>query len=215
MREAPGVHEVQRVMAPFIPKYEHKVPAYQHQMLVDLSKVWRGPHAKMLDVGGGTGIIAELVKRLFDVSEIYSVDVEDRYFPGLSYNRQVYSGDKLPFDDGYFDAAMINNVMHHVPPVVRPVLMKEIERTVRGPIYIKDHLQAGLIDKLQLTILDAIGNIPYGGQVSASYLSRSDWHTLAAQAGRTITEEATSDYRSGLSGALFPNKLEITYRLDP
>ena len=106
--------------------------------------------------------------------------------------------------------------MHHVPIAVRADLMREIRRVVAGPLYIKDHESCGRLDDLRLTAMDAIGNIPFGGMVSADYLTRAEWEQLAAESGYRITARAApARYRSGLYAMAFPNRLEVTMRFDP
>ena len=84
--------------------------------------------------------------------------------------------------------------------------------TGAGHLYIKDHEARGWLDRLRLTILDALGNTPFGGQVRASYPARAEWDELAAASGYRIERRLSGDYRDGLFGALFPNRLEITMR---
>lgn len=207
--------DVAQVLGRHTDHYRRRPPVYQAAMLADLAAVWRGPHESILDIGGGTGVMAEAIQALLPVGRVVAIDVVDRYFPTLTVETRVYDGVTLPFADSSFDAATINNVMHHVPQAVRSGLMREIARVVRGSIYIKDHLATGRLDDLRLTVLDAIGNIPFGGQIDADYLGAEEWANLARAAHRRIGETRQSTYREGLMAALFPNRLEVTYRLDP
>jgi hypothetical protein len=93
--------------------------------------------------------------------------------------------------------------------------MREVRRVVDGPLYIKDHVAASRLDHGRLTVLDAIGNIPFGGQIDADYLSRPEWDELARGAGYRIAAQAGGAYRSGIMAWLFPNSLEITMRFEP
>lgn len=194
--------------------YSKRLPVYQAEMLNSLLGVWHDHHARVLDIGGGTGIIAEAVQKFLPTDEVVSVDVVDRYFPTLSIERQVYDGSHLPFPDNAFEAATINNVMHHIPREVRPALMREIRRVVSGPVYVKDHVACTWLDHKKLTVLDAIGNIPFKGQIEAWYLSEEDWSELATQGGYRISERSSGNYRSGLMALLFPNRLEQTMRFE-
>jgi SAM-dependent methyltransferase len=121
----------------------------------------------------------------------------------------------LPFGDRAFDAATLNNVIHHVPVASRASLLREIRRVVDGPVYIKDHVTEGLMDNLRLVAMDAIGNIPFGGMVWARYLGRADWVQLATDSGYVIAAQiASARYRDGIYSMLFPNRLEVTLRLE-
>lgn len=196
--------------------YRKKRPSYQVLMLESLGQVWLGHHDRLLDVGGGTGVIAETISELFPVDEVVAVDVVDRFCPTLRVKTQKYDGAVLPFEKASFDAATLNNVMHHVPVDARVGLLREMRRVVDGPIYIKDHETGGALDDLRLSTLDAIGNIPFGGMVWARYLSPKEWKQLASDSGYRIAARAEPiRYRSKAFALLFPNRLEATMRFEP
>jgi SAM-dependent methyltransferase len=195
--------------------YRNRPPVYQTVMLADLAAIWQGHHANLLDIGGGTGVMAEAMQALLPVDRVTAIDVVERYFPNLSVETRVYGGSVLPFADASFAAATINNVMHHVDPAYRIALMREVRRVVAGPVYIKDHVARSWLDHARLAVLDAIGNIPFGGQVQARYLSLGDWDELARQSGYRIAAIRSGGYRTGMMARAFPNRLEAAFRLDP
>lgn len=209
-----SLERVSEVLSAHAQLYRRRPPVYQTVMLADLAEVWQGRHDRVLDVGGGTGVIAEAIQKLLPAQQVVAVDVVDRYFPALSVETRVYDGTTLPFDDRSFDAATINNVLHHVPRTVRPALMTEIARVVSGPIYIKDHVASSRLDRWRLTALDAIGNIPFGGQVDAEYLTMPEWERLADAIGARIGAVRRGIYRQAPMAWLFPNRLEATFRFD-
>jgi SAM-dependent methyltransferase len=211
---AMSLERVSEVLSNHAPLYRRRAPVYQTVMLADLAEVWQGPHDRVLDVGGGTGVIAEAIQMLLPVREVVAVDVVDRYFPSLSVETRVYDGCTLPFADRSFDGATINNVLHHVPREARPALMSEIARVVSGPIYIKDHVATSRLDHWRLATLDAIGNIPFGGQVHAEYLTMPEWNCLAEAMKAQIGAVCRGAYRHGPMAWLFPNRLEATFRFD-
>lgn len=207
---------LQGILAAHLPLYRRKLPVYQTVMLNTLSEIWVAHHDSLLDVGGGTGVIAQAISELFPVRRVEVVDLVDRFCPALSVPTRRYDGRTLPFADATFDAATLNNVLHHVPIAQRTALLREIRRVVTGPLYIKDHELRGTQDHLRLTLLDAIGNIPFGGMVWARYLDHKEWGELAHASGYRIAARATpGNYRSGLHRALFPNRLEVTMRFEP
>lgn len=209
------VEAVAELFARHVRLYTVKPPTYQTELLASLAEVWVGHHRNVLDVGGGTGLMAEAIATFLPVGNVTAVDVVDRFLPGLSVSAQAYDGRTLPFADGVFDAATINNVIHHVPKGERLALLKEIRRVVAGPLYIKDHLTNGAVDDIRLATLDIIGNVPFGGMTQARYLPRAEWEQLAAAAGYVISAERSGRYRRGVQAAVFPNRLEVTFRLDP
>ena len=207
---------VQPLIARHIPLYRTKAPTYHTELLRAFQTLWDRAHARVLDVGGGTGIIAQAMKDLFGIRHVTSVDVEDRFLKSLDIETRVFDGAKLPFADASFDCVTFSNVLHHVPPAVRPGLMRECARVAgTGPIYIKDHLAASRLDHARLLVLDAMGNVPFGGMVQASYLTTSDWQAIASAAGARIERQIGGDYRSGAFELLCPNRLEVTMRLVP
>jgi SAM-dependent methyltransferase len=195
--------------------YRSKTPHYQAVMLNSLMQIWAGHHRRVLDVGGGTGVIAQAIAEFLPVSDVVSVDLVDRFCTTLSVQTQQYDGRTLPFASGDFDAATLNNVLHHVPTAARADLLREIRRTTRGPLYIKDHERRGVLDHWRLTVLDAIGNIPFGGMLWAHYLTRCEWENLAHETGYRIAERVSGGYRAAPYAWLFPDRLEITMRFDP
>lgn len=205
---------VQALIGRHIPLYRSHAPTYHAVLLQSLFALWDPAHARILDVGGGTGIIAQAMKDLFGVAHVTSVDVEDRFLKTLDIETRVYDGVVLPFADASFDCVTFSNVLHHVPPAARDGLMRECARVAGdGPIYIKDHVARSRLDHARLFILDAIGNVPFGGMVKASYLSDGDWERLAANCGYRIDQRIAGVYRQGLFAKGFPSRLEVTMRL--
>ena len=204
---------VQPLIARHLPLYRTKLPTYQTELLRAFETLWDPAHTRVLDVGGGTGIIAQAMKDLFGIAHVTSVDVQDRFLKSLDIETRVYDGARLPFEDASFDCVTFSNVLHHVPVAVRPGLMRECVRVAGGgPIYIKDHLATSRLDHGRLFVLDALGNVPFGGMVEASYLTAADWNTLASDCGCRIDRQISGAYRSGAFAQLFPNRLEVTMR---
>jgi len=210
-----SLDDVTRALGRHVALYRWRPPAYQTALLGDLRKVWRPTDRTALDVGGGTGIIAQSIKELFAVDRVVSVDVEDRYLDSLDIETRTYDGRTLPFADRSFDCVVMCNVIHHVPKRVRTALLKECGRVAaNGAVYIKDHVAATRLDHLRLTILDVLGNVPFGGMVHASYLDAADWRALAEDAGFRIADQHCGAYRAGAMARLFPNRLEVAMRWD-
>ena len=207
---------VASILSSHLPVYRLRKPVYQTSMLASLSALWDPSHRKVLDVGGGTGVIAEAIKQLLPVDEVVSIDVEDRYLPSLDLTHSLYDGRHIPFGNASFDAAVINNVLHHVPVQARADLLVEVRRILgASPLYIKDHVATNIVDHGRLALLDVIGNVPFGGMVSARYLSMQDWRRLAVETGYRIEAQISGDYRQGLAALAFPNRLEVTMRWRP
>jgi len=203
-------------LARHAPLYRWRKPVYQQTMLLSLARMWDYSCRVVLDIGGGTGLIAQAIHDLFPVDKVTSVDVEDRFAATLTIETAVYDGCRLPSGDGAADCVLLMNVLHHVPPSVRPELLRECRRVAgHGPVYIKDHLPRGILDDARLAVLDMMGNVPFKGMVRAQYLRAADWTALADSTGYRISERASACYRTGLFAGLFPNRLEILMKWVP
>jgi putative flippase GtrA len=202
---------VEELMGRHIGLYRRRRPAYQTVLLQSLRSLWDSGDRSVLDVGGGSGLLAQGIHDFFPVERIVSVDVKDRFLPNLSIEIATYDGSRLPFSDATFDCVLLSNVLHHVPQDSRLALIKECARaTGCGRLYIKDHLAMNVLDRARLTLLDFVGNAPFGGMVRATYMSPSDWTTLATSAGYRVETQMSGAYRDGLLSRMFPNRMEIT-----
>jgi SAM-dependent methyltransferase len=207
--------EVANLLSRHVPLYRWRRPAYQAALLRSLRRLWEPRHRSVLDVGGGTGLMAQAIATLLPVDRVVSVDIADRFLTDLDVETRVFDGTTLPFADGSFDCVVMCNVLHHVPKPARRGLLLECGRVSEsGVVYIKDHVAGGALDRLRLAALDLIGNLPFGGMVSASYLSREDWLETAQDAGFSISAWEPESYRSGLMRCLFPNRLEVVMKLE-
>jgi len=204
---------VTSTLARHIPLYRWRRPIYQTALLRSLRKAWQPHHRALLDIGGGTGIMAQSIKDLFSLDRVVSVDIENRYLAGLNIETRIYDGRTLPFSDASFDCVLMCNVLHHVPREIRASLLNECGRVAAtGTVYIKDHVAESPLDHLRLTTLDLLGNVPFSGMLEASYLEASDWRMLAEEAGFRIDSQYCDAYRRGIMAHLFPNRLETTMR---
>ena len=206
---------VRATLARHVPMYRWYPPGYQLTMLDALAAIWEARHERVLDIGGGTGIVAQAIQDHFPVGRVTAVDVEDRYLPTLTVEALTYGGTRLPFDDASFDAATTMNVLHHVPLAHRELLVAEVRRVVRGPLYIKDHLRRSRLDHFRLAALDWIGNTPFKGMVWARYLAMAEWRGLADRGGYAIDFAPPAAYRRGPLAMAFPNGLEIMMKWTP
>ena len=196
------------------PIYRWRKPRYQVRMLRDLAALMPEGACRVLDVGAGSGLIGEAIASLLPGKSVVGVDVERRVLPGLRIPFLRFDGRRLPFADGAFDCALFCNVLHHVGPEARPALLAEALRvTGGGPLVIKDHLPASTLDHWKLAWLDFLGNVPFGGMVSAKYLEDAEWRALAEGLGCRSERIDGAGYRGALSAWLLPNRLEFCLRL--
>jgi SAM-dependent methyltransferase len=193
----------------------YRKPRYQLQMLKDLAGLLPADRCRILDVGAGSGLIAETIAALFPGKSVTGVDIAPNPLANLRVPLVRYDGYRLPFADQSFDCALFCNVLHHVNPEVRTVLLREALRvTGGGPLLIKDHLRATPVDGLRLWLLDVLGNAPRGAMISANYLGALEWEALLRELGCSGDMLPVSAYRTGFEAWCFPNRLEICFRLE-
>jgi len=98
----------------------------------------------LLDVGCGTGGFHPLV--IDRLGTVTGADVSEKCLataaarnPRVTY--QQFDGQRLPFDDGRFDAVTAICVMHHVSPAQWPAFVAEMRRVVKpgGQAVIFEH----------------------------------------------------------------------------
>lgn len=138
----------------------------------------------VLDVGAGTGEMAQAINSLRPELTISGVDVYIR--PKTFIPIVKYDGHTLPFDDGVFDAVIIVDVLHHCDDPVSVLL--ECARVSKQWVLIKDHVSDSVYDEKVLKFMDWVGNRSHGVVLPYNYLSSSDWSAAFVKAGleRTI-----------------------------
>lgn len=116
----------------FRPENRLKVRAKLEQL-----RAASGP--RLIDVGCGTGFIIGLAKDLF--AEIHGVDITPAMIErvdgsGGNVTLHLSLAEKMPFTDGYFDAASAYSFIHHLSDYAE--VLREVHRVLRpgGAFYI-------------------------------------------------------------------------------
>lgn len=133
----------------------------------------------VLDVGAGTGEVAQAVNSFRPELAVSGVDIYIRqktFVPVVKYN-----GSSLPFDDGSFDVVMAVDVLHHCNDPVS--MLKECARVSKTWVLIKDHISDSVYDEKVLRFMDWVGNRAHGVVIPYNYLSTSDWSSAFAVIG--------------------------------
>ncbi|MBX3166907.1 MAG: methyltransferase domain-containing protein [Candidatus Eremiobacteraeota bacterium] len=131
---------------------------------------------QLLDVGCGSGEVAECLQRRLPLAEVRGVDVLVR--PHTRIPVEAFDGKKLPFPDDSFDYCLLVDVLHHTE---RPQeLLRECLRVARRGIVVKDHLCDSRWDRARLRLMDFVGNWGHGVVLPYNYLSREQWRRLGA-----------------------------------
>ena len=132
--------------------------------------------ASVLDVGCGDGLLGRTIRNLRPDLALTGMDVLVR--PRTHIPVQEFDGLTLPVDNMAVDVVLLVDVLHHADDPMR--LLKEAARVARQAIVIKDHVQAGWLDRQTLRIMDWTGNAAHGVALPYNYWSAKEW-TLALQ----------------------------------
>lgn len=210
----PSETVIVQMLARHQPLYRWRKPRYAVRLLRDLALLLPERNCRVLDIGGGSGLIAEAIATYFPGKSVTAIDVVDRFLPSLTIEHKTFDGRTIPCADGAYDCALFSNVLHHVPREIRTPLVAEALRATGGAcVVIKDHIAGSPLDHARLAWLDFVGNLPFGGMVQAHYLSAADWQELFAAANCRAERLPGSDYRAGAAASVFPNRLEVLFRL--
>jgi SAM-dependent methyltransferase len=154
----------------------------------------RIPHgAKVLDVGCGDGLIADLIHHARPDIRISGIETflrQDAFIP-----IDIFDGQRIPCADGSFDVAMLIDVLHHTEDPL--TLLREAARVTRTTVLIKDHIADGPFARRLLRLMDWVGGARHGFALPYNYLNRNQWTNAIETVGLK-----TKSWQSALS--LYP-----------
>lgn len=133
----------------------------------------------LLDVGAGSGEMAQAVNRLRPELTVSGVDVYIR--PKTFIPVTAYDGNVLPFKNSSFDTVTIVDVLHHCNDPVS--VLKECARVSKRWVIIKDHVSDSACDEKILQFMDWVGNRAHGVVLPYNYLSSAGWNSAFDKAG--------------------------------
>lgn len=117
---------------------------YRANLIIKTYRNWFKRNGKVLDVGCGTGIVANLLKKELGLN-ITGCDVKNYLVHNIPFVK--IKGDKLPFPKQSFDVVLFNDVLHHIDKakqeqvisealrVGKNVFIFEIEPSLSGKIF--------------------------------------------------------------------------------
>ncbi|HYX41379.1 MAG TPA: class I SAM-dependent methyltransferase [Pyrinomonadaceae bacterium] len=148
-------------------------------------------HARVLDVGCGSGFIAHHLSALLG-TKVVGLDVMERTSAPIEYLR--YDGTHFPVPDASFDAVLLCYVLHHAQDF-RAVL-DEVRRVLRddGLVVVYEDIPRGLWDRLICWTHDLRWRRRTGRCV---FRLTPEWRRLFAAFGfEIITERPLSRWRN-------------------
>jgi SAM-dependent methyltransferase len=132
------------------------------------------PHAKIIEVGSGSGELASILQSANKGMSITGIDIliRDHCF----IDTVKFDGTTIPFDDNWFDVALCSDVLHHTNNPI--ILLKEMNRVARNCVVLKDHFLEGMFAYQTLKFMDRIGNARYGVDIPCNYLTKAQWNDV-------------------------------------
>ncbi|MBI2599775.1 class I SAM-dependent methyltransferase [Candidatus Daviesbacteria bacterium] len=136
----------------------HLTSGFRARLIISAYQHWLKKGESALDIGCGTGIVSEALKKQFQL-KITGCDLENYLHVLLPFKK--LASDILPFKTKSYNVAMLNDVLHHMPKekqaqlifeairVSKKVLIFEFESTLIGK------LADPLLNKLHYKNLDA------------------------------------------------------------
>lgn len=92
------------------------------------------PEEKIIDVGGGTGLIAKVLRSKRQTDDIMIIDLSRSMLQKVKDSTlSVVQGDvtTIPLRDETFTLAILVNTIHHIDETKQPVVMREVFRILK------------------------------------------------------------------------------------
>ena len=159
-----------------IKKFVSKFEACRAQKFSLLYKGFVQNGQKILDLGSGSGHIAQRVQNNYGV-KLVCVDIVD-------YNQTklpliIYDGKCIPFKNAMFDVVILSFVLHHATNPVQ--LLKEAKRVLRpeGIIIILEDIYYNRFELLVIIILHVIYDVTFNHvTTSFNFKTKKEWEKI-------------------------------------
>lgn len=114
------------------------------------------PKSKVLDIGSGSGIVANIIRKKRDV-EVVCLDIADN-----NKTKQeviVYDGKRIPFENELFDIALLIFVLHHSKNSEN--ILKEAHRILKpgGQLIVFEDTYSNIFQYIVTAAMDIVLNV--------------------------------------------------------
>jgi ubiquinone/menaquinone biosynthesis C-methylase UbiE len=139
----------------------------------------------ILDFGCGLGHMGDIISKNTGRPMTF-LDVRKYPFSCQNCKIEVFDGVKIPYQDNYFDTALVAFVLHHVPDP--EYSLREVLRVTRSEIIVcEDHLMERS-EIFSEAIKDTIANfcLPH---MTMKYRTEAEWEILFEELGLIIRDK--------------------------
>ena len=140
--------------------------------------------SSIIDVGCGSGILANELSRAFD-AKITGVDIVDVRIYKVPF--KLIDGKHMPFPDNTFDDAIIAYVLHHAEDPVQ--LLKETRRVAKKRIFVYEDIPEGLITKIFARMHGLLFDAIYKPDNKTKHKVGGEWRRIFKEIGFKLVEE--------------------------
>lgn len=106
---------------------------------------------KILDVGGGFGIMAQFLPDFIDKKNYYNLDISAEILKYSSYNNILAPAEQIPCPDSFFDYVISSEALQHVNDKIR--VLNECYRVIKpGGLFLLSAPRTGWLDDFKRSI---------------------------------------------------------------
>jgi len=145
--------------------YKKRAKYYSNKIIPIIKK-----NETVLDIGAGSGYLAELINQKAKVTLIDIVDYNQTKLPLI-----LYDSKKLPFEDNSFDTGLIVAVLHHTSNPEN--FLQESKRVCKRLIIIEE-IYSSILSRLFLDIWEWFWNKTSGITTFYNFHSNKEWKEI-------------------------------------